>query len=182
MANHDNSDKIGNQFWRQRTKHGRDRLFNDPEVLREAADNYFQWIDEHPHYKPEQKKGNTIIPKNADLTDEQFKQATENIVDIPTMRPYTLTGLCLYLNVHERYLSEFEDSLKGREDQLSLDFSTVLYYIRQTIYQSQMEGGMLGTFNPMIVSRLLGLKDRTDVTTNDEAIQCNISFQSQPEI
>ena len=182
MANYDNSDKIGNQFWKQRTKHGRDRLFSDAETLREAANEYFEYIDSHPYYKPEQKKGNTIIPKDANLTIEEFKQATDNIVDIPTIRPYLLVGLCMYLNINEKYFNQFEDSIKDKKDPVSLDFSAVLYYIRQAIYQSQLEGGVLGTFNPMLVSRLLGLKDRQDITTNDNELPAfNISFQSKPD-
>jgi hypothetical protein len=180
--NYDNSDKIGNQFWKQRTKHGRDRIFNEPEILREAAETYFQWIDEHPIYKAEQKKGNTIIPKDSNLTDKQFDKVINPIAELPMIRPYTIEGLTLYLGVSVRYFDEFERSLDGKNDEKSLDFLTVLTYIKQTIRQSQFEGGAMGYFNPMIVSRLLGLKERTDVTTNDQEIQvANISFQSQPD-
>lgn len=38
----------GNKFWMLRSKHGRDKLFSTPELLWEAACEYFQWCDENP--------------------------------------------------------------------------------------------------------------------------------------
>ena len=38
----------GNKFWMLRSKHGRDKLFATPELLWEAACEYFQWCDENP--------------------------------------------------------------------------------------------------------------------------------------
>lgn len=40
--------RIGNQFWKRRSKHGRDKLFKTPDVLWEAACEYFQWCDDNP--------------------------------------------------------------------------------------------------------------------------------------
>jgi hypothetical protein len=38
----------GNQFWKLRSKHGRDTLFESPEKMWEAACEYFQWCDDNP--------------------------------------------------------------------------------------------------------------------------------------
>ena len=43
--------RIGNQFWKFRSKHGRDKLFATPELLWDAACEYFDWMDEHPLYE-----------------------------------------------------------------------------------------------------------------------------------
>jgi hypothetical protein len=43
----------GNQLWRLRTKHGRDKLFGDAALLLEEAYKYFDWCDRHPWEKVE---------------------------------------------------------------------------------------------------------------------------------
>jgi hypothetical protein len=35
----------GNEFWKLRSKHGRDKLFATPELFWQAALEYFQWND-----------------------------------------------------------------------------------------------------------------------------------------
>lgn len=40
-----------NQFWKLRSKHGRDTLFSSPELLWSAACEYFDWCDENPGIK-----------------------------------------------------------------------------------------------------------------------------------
>jgi len=42
--------------------------------------------------------------------------------------------------------------------------------IRKAIRQDQIEGGMVGQYNPSITQRLNNLTEKTDVTTNGEAI------------
>lgn len=157
----------GNQFWKLRSKHGRNRLFESPELLLEAANEYFEWCDAHPYKKPEQKKGNTIIPKNFEGSVDEIK----SIVEIETMRPYTLQGLCLYLDANTRYFEQFEKSIEGKDDEKSKDFSTVITRIRETIHSNQIDGGMIGAYNPMLTARILGLKEKQDITSNDKEIQ-----------
>ena len=38
----------GNEFWKLRSKHGRDKLFQSPELLWDAAEEYFQWSVDNP--------------------------------------------------------------------------------------------------------------------------------------
>ena len=38
----------GNQFWKLRSKHGRDKLFTTPELLWQAACEYFEWCENNP--------------------------------------------------------------------------------------------------------------------------------------
>ena len=38
----------GNQFWKLHSKHGRDTLFSTPDLMWEAACEYFQWCDDNP--------------------------------------------------------------------------------------------------------------------------------------
>jgi len=43
--------RIGNEFWKARSKHGRDKIFTTPEILWEAACEYFEWVADNPLQK-----------------------------------------------------------------------------------------------------------------------------------
>ncbi len=47
---------LGNQFWKLRSKHGRDKIFADPETMWEAACDYFQWCVDTPLMEVQQAK------------------------------------------------------------------------------------------------------------------------------
>ena len=38
----------GNQFWKARSKHGRELIFKTPEALWDACVEYFEWVDANP--------------------------------------------------------------------------------------------------------------------------------------
>jgi len=174
--------RIGNQFWKMRDKDGRNKIFETPEALLSIINEYFEWVDNNPFEKAEQKKGNTIIPKENNLTDEQFKKITNPIINIPSKRPYEFGELCVFMGVNSKYFNDFEDGLKGKTDDISKDFSDIITYTRDKIHSSIVMGGLLGTVNPMIASRIAGLKDRQDITSNDNELPViNISFQSKPD-
>ncbi len=50
------------------------------------------------------------------------------------------------------------------------DYGTICRTIKKAIRQDQIEGGMVGQYNPSITQRLNNLTEKTDVTTNGEAI------------
>lgn len=50
------------------------------------------------------------------------------------------------------------------------DYCTICSRIKKEIRQDQIEGGMVGQFNPSITQRLNGLTEKTDVTTNGKDI------------
>lgn len=71
----------GNKFWMLRSKHGRDKLFATPELLWEAACEYFQWCDENPWTtrKAIQKtvpvrvaKGKEVVTENQQHTQQEI--------------------------------------------------------------------------------------------------------------
>ena len=49
-----------NQFWKQRSKHGRDMLFASPTLLWEAACEYFEWCEDNPITEPRSFGGKSI--------------------------------------------------------------------------------------------------------------------------
>jgi hypothetical protein len=127
----------GNEFWKQRSKHGRDKIFETPELMWEAACEYFQWCEENP------------------LEENDFvgKDATE--VDRKKLRPFTLQGICLYLDVNR--------GIKGKEDDVSKDFSFIITRIKEIIYNQKFTGAAVGFFNSNIIARDLGLSDKKDL-------------------
>lgn len=143
----------GNQFWKLRSKHGRDKLFATPELLWEAACEYFQWCEDNPFYKSEAK-----------VVNGGYKEAgSVEIAELPYMRPFTIQGLSQYLDCNTQYLAQFEASLNGKTDKLSIDFSLVLTRIRETIYNQKFSGAASGFFNANIIARDLGLSDKKEV-------------------
>ena len=147
---------IGNKFWQQRSKHGRDKLFATPELLWEAACEYFKWCDDNPWMKREAIKSG---------------DQAGTIINIPTERPYTLQGLTSYLNTNKGYFDDFENSLKEKTDEQSKDFSVIITHIREVIYQQKFEGAAIGAFNASIIARDLGLTDKKEQEVTVKAEQ-----------
>lgn len=143
--------RIANQFWKQRSKHGRDKLFETPELMWEAACEYFQWCDDNPWNKIEAAKAGDRFGEH---------------VNIPVARPYTLHGLCLYLDCNTGYFRDFKATL-GPDQK---GFSAVISKIEETIYTQKFEGAAVGAFNANIIARDLGLTDKKDVTTGGESL------------
>jgi len=137
----------GNQFWKQRSKHGRDKIFKTPDLMWEAACEYFQWCDDNPFQE-------SVLAK--------YKEHSE-IEEIPKIRPYTIQGLCLYFGVNKGYVNDFEDALKGKKDKISNDYSVILTRIRDIIYNQKFSGAASGFFNPNIIARDLGLSEKKEV-------------------
>ena len=128
-----------NEFWKLRSKHGRDKIFATPEIMKDAADEYFQHQSQQQWVK----------------TD--FRGKESQMVEIPTSSPFTLTGLCIFLGVNTVYFNQFEK-------ECSEDFSKVIMYIREVIYTQKFEGAAVGAYNANIIARDLGLVDKKDVT------------------
>lgn len=158
---------IGNRFWELRSKHGRDKLFATPELMWKAACEYFQWCEDNPFYESEQAKS-----PGKPIAQEDGKMIfPPNIVELPKMRPYTLHGLCLYLDCNTMYFNQFESSIKDKEDEISKDFSIVITRIREIIYNQKFSGAASGFLNANIIARDLGLAEKNDFTSKGEQIK-----------
>jgi hypothetical protein len=135
--------EAGNLFWKLRSKHGRDKLFASPELLWDAACEYFQWCEDNPIVDPRSFGGKQKI-----------------------QRPFTLQGLCRYLDCSSSYFREF----KSNTPIDSKDFLTVINDIEDTIYQQKFENAAIGVYNQSIIARDLGLVDNKDIKTDGKAI------------
>lgn len=148
---------IGNKFWELRSKHGRDKLFATPELMWQAACEYFEWCQENPLIE--------IKPMTVNIGD--YMSRIEN-AEIPKMRPFTWQGLCIYLDCNTLYFNQFEKSLEGKDDKLSEDFSKTISRIRDVLYNQKFTGAAAGFLNPNIIAMELGMKSKTevDITTD----------------
>ncbi|AZA91167.1 Uncharacterised protein [Chryseobacterium nakagawai] len=137
---------FGNQFWKMRSKHGREKLFETPEELWAAACEYFQWVEDNPlqETKVFQHQGAIVTEK------------------VPIMRAMTLRALCFYLNCDESYFRKFKSTIT--EDKK--DFFTVIANIETVIYNQKFEGAAGNLLNANIISRDLGLADKKEVSAS----------------
>ena len=134
--------RIKNEFWKLRSKHGRDKLFATPKLLWEAACEYFQWVEDNPLYKSEAFAYQGIV----------------TLKNIPIMRAMTWPQLCLYLNCNEAYFRVFKSQLPEGENY----FNTVIHDIEQTIYTQKFQGAAGNLLNANIIARDLGLKEHSE--------------------
>ena len=122
-------------------KVGRPRSYT-PEALEARFEEYVSWA-----------KANPICIN---------KVSGGEIIPVPTERPLSLTGFCVFADIVENTFRDYE---KLEE------FSSITTRARTTFANSQIEGALVGAFNPNIVARLQGLAERQDVTTNGKEIK-----------
>lgn len=146
-----------NQFWKQRSKHGRDKIFQDPETLWDAACEYFDWCDKNPWHR-----------ESAAKAGDHFGE----VVNERTARPYTLQGLCIFLECDENTIERYCKEVAYK------DFWDIANKIRRIIYTQKFEGAAVGAFNASIIARDLGLKDHQDHTSGGEKLQITIGGKS----
>lgn len=147
-----------NQFWKLRSKHGRDKLFSSPQALWESACEYFEWCDNNPLYTTELMKAG---PKNGEF------------VSIPHPRPYTIEGFSRYCGTGVNYLRNLKDTA-GTEMQ------EVVEMVEETIRQQKFEGAAAGFFNSAIIARDLGFKDYT--MPQSSSMHITVSSDDEREI
>jgi len=152
----------GNRFWEQRSKHGRDKIFASPEIMWEAAKEYFEWCDANP------------------LIEIDFKGKDADRVEIPKMRAFTIQGLCLYLDCNTQYFKNFKTQERKDKD----DFSLVITRIEEIIYNQKFTGAAAGFLNPNIIARDLGLSDKKELdhTTKGESMHIDLSNYTEDEL
>jgi len=134
----------GNSFWKLRAKSGRDAIFTKPQVLLDSCYEYFKATSERKWNKQELIRG-------GDLAGQ--------IIGVPTDTPYTISGLCIFLGVNTKYLTHFKDSDVYKDNK---DFSTIITHVEEIIETQQLEGAIVGSFNPNIIARKLGLVDKSE--------------------
>lgn len=132
------------QLWEVAPKPGRPRKFQNEDELWEHFLAYVKFIDDNPWFQLENK-----------VVDKAIEE-----VYTPRRIPYSIGGLCVFLGVGESYFREFMNGHKSGGD----EFSPVIEKIKKTIETQQLQGASAGFFNANIISRVLGLADKQEVT------------------
>lgn len=133
----------GNEFWKQRSSHGRKPKFETPEDLQDACIEYFEWVEANPLYE-------------AQAFAYQGKVTMEAVAK---MRAMTVAGLCIFLDISQQAWGEYRD----REG-----FGEVTTRVDDIIRTQKFEGASAGLLNPSIIARDLGLADKQDQTLKGE--------------
>jgi hypothetical protein len=144
----------GNQWWKLRAKHGRDKTFSSPEHLWESCMEYFEATDKRKWVKK----------------DWVGKDATQ--VDREVDTPYTLSGLCLFLDIDVRTWNNYKNQDSHKE------FIPVISHVEQIMYTQKFEGATVNTFNANIIARDLGLAEKTE---NHTAVNFDLSALSEED-
>lgn len=143
----------GNQFWKLRSKHGRDKIFTDPKVLEDACMDYFEETDSRNDWDEK------------DWVGKDAKEVTRH-----RKTPFTLKGLCVFLDIDQTTWGNYRKDYSDGNDQLSKDFFRVITRVEDIIYTQKFEGSVTGHFNSNIIARDLGLTDKKDVSIKDHTI------------
>jgi hypothetical protein len=158
----------GNQFWKLRTKVGRDKLFADPELLMEEACLYFDWCDRNPMHRVELVK----------------HQGEANQVNVPLGRAYTMDGLTLYLGVTGSYFRTAMGNLRtkieaGRATGQEVELLATMERIQQTCRDQNVAGAAVGIFKEGLVARIHGIADKIENhNTGDAVIRVSVRDQA----
>lgn len=127
----------------------------------ELACDYFKSVDERPFLKQEQRKTPIKIERGSDISPETLREIKNPVVEIETIRPYTWTGFEAYL--YERgvlaCLDHYKCNLEGRYT----DYVEIVRVIQTVMFAQKFEGAAVGAFNASIISRDLGLVDKSQI-------------------
>lgn len=153
----------GNQFWKLRSKHGRDKIFESPDILWEESCKYFEWCDVNPLTSTEQSRSKGT-KKTTEVTEEGIETVDSGLIEMPLMRAYTWEGLELFLDLES--LREYKTNKDYK------DFSQVITRIGKIIYTQKFTGAASGLFNANIIARDLGLSDssKTEITDKTQKV------------
>ena len=110
-----------------------------------------------------------IIEKETEFArHDEHRSEKESKVSHPQL--LSIGDFCIFLGTYRAWWN-----------QLPEDFSIVKHHIATYIEQYQVKGASIGVFNANIISRLLGLTDKKDITSNGETIQAIVQSQEQKE-
>lgn len=123
---------LGNSYYLQRSKHGRDRIFASAEILQEAALEYIEFAEAHP----------------MDVGDKKTKP-----------RPLTLMGFCVFAGASTTTWYNSKERAREEEDN---DFLEVLRAIQEWFDAQKIEGAAVGVYKENLIARLTGLVDKRE--------------------
>jgi len=118
------------------------KYIQTPELMWELFIQYAQSVKENPRYRT------VFVGKNGDEKRE------------PLERPLTMDGFENWCSQHQiiEDLGDYFENRNGKYD----EYSAICSRVRKCIRQDQIEGGMVGQYNPSITQRLNNLVDKQE--------------------
>jgi len=132
----------GNEFWKQRSSHGRKPIFADADQLEAACAEYFTWVENNPLYEAQAFAYQGVV----------------KVEPIAKMRAMTVAGLCIFLDISQQAWGEYRE----REG-----FGDVTTQVDDIIRTQKFAGAAAGLLNANIIARDLGLADKSELTGKD---------------
>ena len=129
-------------------KVGRPRNLDSPEQLYELFSKYKQDVKANPRIK-------------SVFGGKEFEERAE-----PLERPLTMEGFEIYC---WQIVGEVEQYFKNIEKRYP-EFIPICSHIRKEIRRDQIEGGMVGQYNPSITQRLNNLKEQVEQTNIEQPL------------
>ena len=101
------------------------------------------------------------------LVEREIQKATAGGVKIEKHKPpLTMSGFRVFGHKKGFSVEHYFANTGGSYS----EYRTICKLIEDEIRTDQIEGGMVGQYNPSITQRLNGLTEKTDVTTNGKEI------------
>jgi hypothetical protein len=129
-------------------KIGRPRILNSPDELYELFERYKREVKANPRIK-------------SVFGGKEFEERAE-----PLERPLTLEGFEVFcwneLGMVEQYFKNVDKRYE--------EYIPICTRIRKEIRQDQIEGGMVGQYNPSITQRLNNLKEQVEQTNIEQPL------------
>ena len=127
---------------------GHTRNIETPEKMWELFISYQKQTKANPRYKTQ------FVGREGDMVKE------------PLERPLTMEGFKNYcydiVGVIEQYFKN--------QDGFYTEYIPICIRVREAIRQDQIEGGMVGQYNPSITQRLNGLVERQETTIKEQPL------------
>jgi hypothetical protein len=128
----------------------RPKIFTVETLWNEFVD-YIEWCAENP-----------II--------QQVSHVKNGVIDIEHKRPYSIEGFCNFVDINKQTFFNYAKA-EGYET-----FFDICSRITQTIDNQHFEGGMVGIYNSNIVTRKLGLIEKSEQNIKGEtALKVEVS-------
>ena len=124
------------------------KYIETPEKLYELFEKYREETKSNP------RKKHVFVGKDGNSDNERLE------------RPLTMEGFKVFAFKTEGCIKHYFDNTDNRYN----DYCTICSHIKDIIRADQIEGGMVGQYNPSITQRLNGLTDKSEVTVKEQAL------------
>lgn len=121
------------------------KYIETPEELYNLFEQYKSDVKDNP------RKRHVFVGKDGNSENEKLE------------RPLTMEGFRVFCFKNQGCIKDYFDNKDNRYS----EYATICTHIRDLIRQDQIEGGMVGQYNPSITQRLNGLTDKSEMTVKE---------------